>query len=108
MKSFKHHLAEAGVKKSKINWHTSPIKWQQADMKYGPDNKYSEKILVSVPPRFTIRKVKTYPNGHIKPLLYDKKDKREYLEDDMRSAKLMAREIMDHEYEWQMKKGKQQ
>lgn len=100
MKSFKHHLAEASVKK--------PIKWQQATMKYGADNKYSEKILVSVPPRFTIRKVKTYPTGHMKPLLYDKKDKREYLEDDMRSAKLMAREIMDHEYEWQMKKGKQQ
>ena len=101
MRKFSDYLSE----RLKINWLVPPVKWEEATVKYGPDNKYSEKILVSVPPRFTIRKVDTYPHGNIRPLLYDKKDKREYLEDDMRSAKSMAREILDREQEWQMKKA---
>jgi hypothetical protein len=75
-------------------------------MKFGPDDKYSKNILVSIPPRFTITKVKTYPYGKTRCELYDKKEKREYLEADLRSAKMLAREILEREHEWQMKTKK--
>jgi hypothetical protein len=106
MESFLKHISKSNSKRIKIKWNTPPIKWQEVTVKFGPDNKYKEKKLVSVPPRFVISKVETYPYKEMISVLYDKKDKQQYQEANLRDAKTTAREIMHREYEWQMKKAK--
>jgi hypothetical protein len=101
MKNFKQYITEATSKK--IVWHTEKIKWEETTYRHGPDNKLRGKMIVSVPRRFSIIMVGTFGGGK-RPSLYDRKDDREYIEDNMREAKLVAQEILEREYEWKMKK----